>query len=401
MRFQVRPQFIASAFFLLCLSLNSGCGTGDSSPAKDLSNSSGLLDSDGSTAAPVDDSFESSDEGDISMGEAVPDGEGFEIGDEGHKERESLQDSSQESASDPGSLSALDGTQGFDTATDTATETETGGDQGGGLSGFVPEGYVLVWEDDFEGPEIDSENWVVASLRDPLSGDIVPGAVGDHLLNYHYAGYITEEDTFIEEGALVLRNQKRSYQGQSPAGSFGYTSGWVMSMHRIFFNKGYVEVRAQFPSGDKVWPALWLISEELQWCPEWDMWEYFGFRDDLGSPYDNMGTHLCYDAWPDQKWKSNFLSSFDLLYDCEAWHLYGFEWTESEARWFLDGALVHTVSASSLGANQGLWPDEDMYIVLNNGQRSASPDENTLWPNALKIDFIRLYQKGSSDSGAL
>jgi len=70
----VRPQFIASAFFLLCLSLNSGCGTGDSSPAKDLSNSSGLLDSDGSTSAPVDDSFDTRDEADISSGEALPDG---------------------------------------------------------------------------------------------------------------------------------------------------------------------------------------------------------------------------------------------------------------------------------------------------------------------------------------
>jgi beta-glucanase (GH16 family) len=258
---------------------------------------------------------------------------------------------------------------------------------------FVPEGYSLSWEDSFDGPEIDTTNWVVASLRDPISGDLVPGAKGDHLLNYGYAGYITDEDTFIEDGTLVLRNQKRSYEGESPTGTFDYTSGWVMSMHRVHFNKGYMEIRAQFPSGDKVWPAMWLISEQLVWCPEWDMWEYFGFRDELSSQYDNMGTHLCYDGWPNQKWSSNFLSNFDEQYDCEAWHIYGFEWTATEAKWFLDGELVHTVTATSLGANQGLWPNEEMYIVLNNGQRSESPDETTLWPNYLKIDFIRLYQE--------
>ena len=89
------------------------------------------------------------------------------------------------------------------------------------------------------------------SLRDPDTGDLVPGAKGDHLLNWKYAGYITEEDTFVKDGSLVLRNQRRSYEGQSPQGQFDYTSGWVMSMHRVHFNKGYMEVRAQFPSGDK------------------------------------------------------------------------------------------------------------------------------------------------------
>ena len=79
----------------------------------------------------------------------------------------------------------------------------------------------------------------------------MPGAVGDHLLGWQYAGYVTEEDTFVEDGALVLRNQKRSYEGQSPAGHFDYTSGWVMSMHKVHFNKGYLEIRAQFPTGDK------------------------------------------------------------------------------------------------------------------------------------------------------
>ena len=116
-------------------------------------------------------------------------------------------------------------------------------------SSFVPEGYVLRWEDDFEGTEINTTNWVVASLRDPVSGDHL--GTGDHLLGYQYAGYITEEDTYAEGGSLVLRNQKRSYQGTSPQGEFDYTSSWVMSMHRVHFNKGYVEIRAQFPTGDK------------------------------------------------------------------------------------------------------------------------------------------------------
>ena len=87
------------------------------------------------------------------------------------------------------------------------------------------------------------------------------------------------------------------------------------------------------PSGDKLHTAMWLIAEDLKWGPEWDMWEYFGYREDIEPvPYDNMGTHLCFGEYPDQKWRSNWINGFCDLFTCEAWHTYGFEWTETEAR---------------------------------------------------------------------
>ena len=90
------------------------------------------------------------------------------------------------------------------------------------------------------------------SLRDPDSGDLVPGAVGDHLLGYKYDGYIVDKDSYLWNGYLVLRGQKRPWNGTSPTGQFEYTTGMVMSMHRVHFNKGFVEMRAKFPKGDKV-----------------------------------------------------------------------------------------------------------------------------------------------------
>ena len=62
-------------------------------------------------------------------------------------------------------------------------------------------------------------------------------------------------------------------------------------------------------------------------------------------------------------------------------------------RWFFDGNLVHQLDVSSLGAKSNQWPNEEMYIVLNNGQKTSSPDDNTVWPNHLRVDYIRLYQR--------
>jgi beta-glucanase (GH16 family) len=252
---------------------------------------------------------------------------------------------------------------------------------------FTPSGYSLVWEDKFDGTKLNTDNWVIGTLRDPLSGNLIPGAIGDHLLGLGYDGYITPEDSYIQNGSLVLRNQKRTYKGTSPAGTYQYTTGWVESMHRVYLNKGYIELRAKFPSGDKVWPAIWLISEDLVWGPEWDLWEYFGQRSEIG--YDNMGLHLATGTSPSIKWYSNWIKAFDKIYDCEIWHVYGFEWTDTYAKWFIDGVEVHKLFANSVPN----WPNEDMYLVLNNETRTDSPDSTTTWPNTLEIDYIKIYKK--------
>lgn len=250
----------------------------------------------------------------------------------------------------------------------------------------IPKDYSLVFRDDFDQPTLNTDNWTIG-LIDPETGDIVPGAKGQYLLNFGYAGYITEEDTYVRDGYLHLLNHKRTIQGIDPGNKFKYTSGWVMSMHKVYANKGYWEMRAKFPKGDAVWPAFWLISEELVWGPEWDMFEYFGSRRPLG--LDLMGMHLCYDAFPSEKWSSHWIRKFDETYDNEEWHIYGFEWTEDKAVWRIDGKIVRTL-INEIG---DLWPDEDMYMVINNGVRTASSDKDTVYPNDFVIDYVAYYSK--------
>ncbi|MHC4245102.1 MAG: glycoside hydrolase family 16 protein, partial [Planctomycetota bacterium] len=224
----------------------------------------------------------------------------------------------------------------------------------------APSGYVKVWEDTFSTGSLDADNWTIG-LRDPGTGHLVPGAFGRYFHNDSYAGYITEEDVWVSGGSLYLQNQKRSYVGTDPAGTYDYTSGFIMSMHKVHFNKGYLEMRVKFPSGDKVWPALWLIAEDLIWGPEWDMFEYFGYRADRG--YDVMLMNLAYGSWPNIRWLGDTIYNYDTIFDCETWHIYGFEWTEDFAKFYIDSSLVYQMN-NTIGIN---WPDEEMYIVLNNG----------------------------------
>ncbi len=249
----------------------------------------------------------------------------------------------------------------------------------------IPSEYTLIFKDDFNETTLNTENWTIG-LIDLESGDKVPGAKGQYLLNFNYAGYVTEDDSYVADGSLHLLNQKRDITGTAPEGDFEYTSGWIMSMHKVYANKGYWEMKAKFPSGDKVWPAFWLISEEMRWGPEWDMFEYFG-SNDAGS--DVMGMHLCYDQWPDQKWSSDWISEYDKTNDNATWHTYGFEWTEDKAVWTIDGKIVRTL-INEIGDS---WPNEDMYMVINNGVKTSSPDETTTYPNDFEVDYVAYYSK--------
>ena len=251
--------------------------------------------------------------------------------------------------------------------------------------GTPPPSYIKVWEDTFDGTSLDGNNWSLG-CKDDVSGNKIPGAAGTYLLNDGYDSYQTAEDVWVSGGNLYLQNQKRTYVGDDPAGTYEYTTGWINSMHKVYFNKGYVEFRAQFPSGDKVWPALWLIAEDLRWGPEWDMWEYFGYRSDYG--YDTMHNHLLTGR---TNWYGDAIDLYDQTYDCESWHVYGFEWHEDYAKWYIDGVPGTQINSADVRR----YPNEDMYFVLNNSTRTDSPDTNTTWPNYVVIDYVELYEPGT------
>jgi len=183
----------------------------------------------------------------------------------------------------------------------------------------------LVWSDEFEGTELNRDNW----HSDLGTGDnSVPGAVGQNYLNWNYLGFITDDDIVLSDGSIKLLNQKRTVESRPPNNpwmDFEYSSGWIQSMNKVDYQYGYLEIRAKFPAGNKVWPAFWTIASSRIWCPEFDIAEYFG-------SHEGMGEHLCHGAWPGQSWDSHFERGLDQ----EEWHTYGLNWSPGLAEFYID-----------------------------------------------------------------
>ena len=220
---------------------------------------------------------------------------------------------------------------------------------------------------------------------------------GENLLNDNYAGYIKDENTYVENGYLFLQNRKETVQGTDPVGTFEYTTGWVNSLHKINFNGTqksiYIEVKAKFPTGDKVWPAIWLIddSENRTWPPEIDIWEYFGkfFNTNRN---DEMYMRYIYGTWNNKEDHSYVIEDFQSIYNASSqWHIYGFNWTDSTMKWYIDQDLVHT-KTNGLDIPSADWPDKPMCLVINNGLLNVVDEGNTIFPNTLLLDYIRIFE---------
>jgi hypothetical protein len=62
----------------------------------------------------------------------------------------------------------------------------------------VDDGWELVWDDDFDGPELDPDRWT-AVQRGSNANDELQAYVAD--------------ETWVEDGCLVLRSRRREWSG--------------------------------------------------------------------------------------------------------------------------------------------------------------------------------------------
>ena len=263
---------------------------------------------------------------------------------------------------------------------------------------IAPDGYQLLVRDEFE--SFDSTHWS-KGLKNDVDEQIRmmwnQHTGGENLLNDNYAGYILDENTYVENGYLFLQNRKETVQGIDPVGTFDYTTGWINSLHKITFNgtqKGiYLEVKAKFPIGDKVWPAIWLIddSENRTWPPEIDIWEYFGKFFNTNRK-DEMYMRYIYGTWNNKEDHSSVIEDFQTIYNASnQWHIYGFYWTDSTMNWYIDQDLVHT-KTNGVEVPSGDWPDKPMCLVINNGLLNVVDEGNTIFPNTLLLDYVRIFE---------
>ena len=104
----------------------------------------------------------------------------------------------------------------------------------------APEGYSLVWAEEFTDSEISKTNWRFENWA--------PGRVNNELQRYVAGGVLDGTRTaFLENGVLHIRAMK--YNGQVISARMNSTESWLY---------GYIEARIQLPKEGHL-AAFWMM----------------------------------------------------------------------------------------------------------------------------------------------
>jgi beta-glucanase (GH16 family) len=276
---------------------------------------------------------------------------------------------------------------GADSGTDTTTTDSTTTETGPADSGTDLPGWKLAWSDEFDGPDgsaVDPKKW---------KHDIGGGGFGNQEREYYTDG---TENAVIRGGNLVITATKNGADKYDCwYGKCQYTSARLLSAGLFQKTYGRFAARIRIPKGQGVWPAFWMLGSNIgtaNWpgCGEIDIMENIGKEPKSvhgtihGPGYSGAGGIGAGYSTP----------AMDVFAD--DFHVFAVEWSKDQIKWLVDEKVYETRTPADLPAGKTWVYDHDFFLLLNfavGGQWPGDPDGTTSFPQELKIDWVRVYDK--------
>jgi beta-glucanase (GH16 family) len=248
----------------------------------------------------------------------------------------------------------------------------------------VPDGWRLVWNDEFNAASLDPAKWEV---------EVNGRGGGNNELQYYTD---RADNVFFEGGALVIRALRETYTGED--GTRNYTSGRLRTKNRGDWTYGRFEIRAKLPSGRGLWPAVWMMPTDNAYGG-WAASGEIDIMEELGhEPNKVYGTLHFGGAWPDnrQSGASTVLPSGTFAQD---FHVFTLEWDTASFRWSVDGTVFSVKTQDAWYSTAAPRPapfDRRFHLIMNlavGGNWPGPPDGSTVFPQRLTVDYVRVFQR--------
>jgi hypothetical protein len=236
-------------------------------------------------------------------------------------------------------------------------------------------GYTLVWNDEFNGSTINTNDW---NFETGGSG------WGNNELEYYTN---STKNAYLSNGNLVIEAKKETM------GTNNYTSARMNTAGKKTFQYGRIDIRAKVPVAAGLWPALWMLGSNIStvgWptCGETDIMELVG-----SSPNRVVGSIHWAQANGSSGTYNNayFLSSGDFS---QQFHVFSLIWKQNYIQILVDGIAYVTATNSSLSS--GSWPfNSPSFLIFNvavGGDWPGAPPASTTFPQRMFVDYIRVFQ---------
>lgn len=241
-----------------------------------------------------------------------------------------------------------------------------------------PEGWSLVWSDEFEGTEI-NKDWWNYNIGNGKNG------WGNNELEYYTD---TFENSRVENGNLVIEARN------DLSGDYKYSSARLTTKNKKSFGFGRTDIRAKIPLGQGIWPALWMLGDninEVGWpaCGEIDIMELIGNLPSVSHATVHYG-----EDFSKHKYKGEQYSILDETFN-DRFHIFSVVREKNQMWFYVDDVLFFNFS---LKDTQGVaYPfNQKFYFIFNvaiGGNWPGNPDDSTKFPQQMLVDYIRVFEK--------
>ncbi|MER6560297.1 family 16 glycosylhydrolase [Streptomyces sp. NPDC001027] len=242
---------------------------------------------------------------------------------------------------------------------------------------------AVTFSDEFDGPAgaaVDGTKWQTET------GD----NVNNHERQYYTAG--NRNAALDGQGHLVI-TARRENPGNYPCwyGRCEYTSARLNTAGRFTTTYGHVEARMKIPRGQGMWPAFWMLGDDIGrvgWpdSGEIDVMENVGFEPSTvhgtlhGPGYSGSGGVGAGHTLPGGQ-------AF-----ADAFHTFAVDWSPNAITWSVDGAVYQRRTPADLGGRRWVF-DKPFFLILNlavGGYWPGDPDGGTAFPQQLLVDHVRV-----------
>ena len=242
-----------------------------------------------------------------------------------------------------------------------------------------------VWNDEFDGDEVDRSKWQVYNIGH--RGETEPVFFRDN-----------PNSVYVSNGDLVIHSKVEDYNAL-PA-----TSAYLTTEGHYYMSYGKVEMRAKLPTGYWIWPALWMMGVNGAWpqCGEIDIMELVGGDKEDSKLYGTLHWTPDYADGAKEFVKGVEIYNKNNVSLGDAYHTYGLEWEKDQLRIYFDGMQYVSMNLNTDAMRWG-YGDNPHYLILNTSIRG--PGNNQLYPETADesdfyIDYIRVLKRASDMSAS-
>ena len=226
--------------------------------------------------------------------------------------------------------------------------------------------------DEFESPALDTNKWIVGMQKWWLG---------------RKPAWFNPTNFYVSNGKLNLTMKKEKVPPQyEKLGYSNYTSAAGYSVVRSSFGYYEVKARAMNSAGSS---AFWFIGEDSSIHPNWgteiDVFEICG-KSPIHEHRYYMTLHITKTPIEKRHWSVSSYWEAPFRFT-EDYHVFGFDWSPDELRWYIDGVLVKTVENTH-------W-HKPLHLIFDSETMPnwfGMPNDSDL-PSTFTIEYVRAWKR--------